>query len=143
MPLGIAFELPRRYLGEKHPRLAGDIHQALRRVWSTVFTALGLRGDRRQSRPATRAPSMAALVVSRHEPHMRAFYLQLLVRGKPKMQALVAVMRKLLHNIFGMFKHDPLFDGAKVCPQVPTSPLRGSHELKLNSPFTTKRESAF
>jgi hypothetical protein len=30
------------------------------------------------------------------------------------MEALVAVMRKLLHAIFGMFMHDQLFDGAKV-----------------------------
>ena len=39
---------------------------------------------------------------------------RLLVHGKTKMQALVATMRKLLHAIFGMFKHDQLFDGAKV-----------------------------
>jgi cytochrome c556 len=38
----------------------------------------------------------------------------LLARGKAKMQALVAAMRKLLHAIFGMFKHDQPFDGAKV-----------------------------
>ena len=30
------------------------------------------------------------------------------------MVALVAVMRKLLHAVFGMFKHDALFDGARV-----------------------------
>jgi len=35
-------------------------------------------------------------------------------RGKAKMRALVAVMRKLLHAIFGMFKHQQPFDGAKV-----------------------------
>ena len=34
--------------------------------------------------------------------------------GKTKMQALVATMRKLLHAIFGMFKHDQLFDAQKV-----------------------------
>ena len=28
--------------------------------------------------------------------------------------ALVAVMRKLLHAIFGMFKHQTAFDGSKV-----------------------------
>ena len=32
------------------------------------------------------------------------------------MVALVAVMRKLLHAIFGMFKHDALFEGAKLYP---------------------------
>ena len=30
------------------------------------------------------------------------------------MPALVATMRKLLHAIFGMFKHDQVFDGQKV-----------------------------
>ena len=30
------------------------------------------------------------------------------------MQALVATVRKMLHAIFGMFKHDRLFDGAKT-----------------------------
>ena len=30
------------------------------------------------------------------------------------MQALVAVMRKLLHAIFGMFKHHQPYDGRKV-----------------------------
>jgi transposase len=57
---------------------------------------------------------MPALVAVRHDPHVRAYYEHLLARGKTKMQALVATMRKLLHAIFGMFKHDQLFDGAKV-----------------------------
>ena len=34
-------------------------------------------------------------------------------RGKTKMQAIVAVMRKLIHSAYGMFKHDHLFDGDK------------------------------
>lgn len=69
-----------------------------------------------------RALYMPALVAVRHEPHLRAYYEHLLARGKTKMQALVATMRKLLHAIFGMFKHDQLFDGAKVyaTPEVPT-----------------------
>ncbi|MGD0093254.1 MAG: IS110 family transposase [Planctomycetota bacterium] len=57
---------------------------------------------------------MPALVAVRHDPHVRAYYEHLLARGKIKMQALVATMRKLLHAIYGMFKHDQLFDGAKV-----------------------------
>jgi transposase len=61
-----------------------------------------------------RALYMPALVVVRHDPHVRAYYEHLLARGKTKMQALVATMRKLLHAIFGMFKHDQLFDGQKV-----------------------------
>lgn len=68
------------------------------------------------NRHLRRALYMPALVAIRHQPHLRAFYLQLLARGKAKMQALVAVMRKLLHAIFGMFKHQQPFDGSKLCP---------------------------
>lgn len=39
---------------------------------------------------------MAALVATRHNPHIRAFYQRLLAAGKPKKLALVACMRKLL-----------------------------------------------
>jgi transposase len=61
-----------------------------------------------------RALYMPALVTVQHEPHFCGFYQHLLERGKTKLQALVAVMRKLLHAIFGMFKHNQLFDGSKV-----------------------------
>jgi transposase len=56
---------------------------------------------------------MPALVASQHEPHVRAFYEQLLAAGKTKMQALVAIMRKLLHAIWGMLKTGTDFDGSK------------------------------
>lgn len=61
-----------------------------------------------------RALYMPALVAVQHQPHLRAYYEHLQARGKTKLQALVATMRKLLHAIFGMFKHDQLFDGRKV-----------------------------
>lgn len=61
-----------------------------------------------------RALYMPALVAIRRQPNLRAFYQHLRERGKPKMVALVAVMRKLLHAIYGMFKHRQPFDGAKV-----------------------------
>jgi transposase len=66
------------------------------------------------NRHLRRALYMPALVALRHEPHLRAFYQRLVARGKAKMVALVAVMRKLLHAIFGMFKHRQPFDGAKL-----------------------------
>lgn len=66
------------------------------------------------NRHLRRALYMPALVAIVHQPHLRAFYEHLLGRGKTKLQALVATMRKLLHAIFGMFKHHQLFDGAKV-----------------------------
>ncbi len=60
-----------------------------------------------------RALYMPALVASRREPNVRAFYEHLLEKGKKPLQALVAVMRKLLHAIFGMFKSGAEFDGEK------------------------------
>ena len=57
---------------------------------------------------------MPALVAVRHDPPVRAFYQHLLERGKLKMQALVAVIRKLLHALYGMFKSRQPFDGSKL-----------------------------
>lgn len=71
-----------------------------------------------------RALFMPALVAIRHQPHLRAFYQHLCAQGKPKMVALTAVMRKLLHAIYGMFKHQKPFDGSKIYrlpePPIPT-----------------------
>jgi hypothetical protein len=53
-------------------------------------------------------------VAVRREPHFRAYYEHLLTRSKTKMQPLVDVMRKLLHAVYGMFRHQLLFDGSKV-----------------------------
>lgn len=39
---------------------------------------------------------MAALVATRHNPILKAYYQRLLIKGKPRKVALVAVMRKLL-----------------------------------------------
>ena len=61
-----------------------------------------------------RALYMPARVAVQHQANLHAFYDHLLARGKTKLQALVATMRKLLHAIYGMFKHDQLFDGHKV-----------------------------
>ena len=64
---------------------------------------------------------MPAHSAIRHEPRVRAFYKKLLRKGKPKMVAIVAVMRKLLHAIYGMFRHDQDFDGEKFYATSPTS----------------------
>jgi transposase len=66
------------------------------------------------NRHLRRALYMPALVAVRHDPHLRGFYQHLLANGKLKMQALVAVERKLLHAIYGMFKHQQAYDGTKV-----------------------------
>jgi transposase len=56
---------------------------------------------------------MPAVVAIQHDPNIKAFYNKLIAAGKKPMQAVVAVMRKLLHAIWGMLKHDQDFDGEK------------------------------
>ncbi len=56
---------------------------------------------------------MPALVAIRSEPNVQAFYQALLARGKKPMQAIVAVMRKLLHAIHGMFSNNEGFVGER------------------------------
>ena len=63
-----------------------------------------------------RALFMPALVAARFDPTLRACYQQLLARGKRKRQALVALMRKLLHAIFGIFRHQQPYCGERLCP---------------------------
>jgi len=53
---------------------------------------------------------MAALVASRHNPVIRAFYQRLLVAGKPKKVALVACMRKLLTILNAMVRSGKPWD---------------------------------
>ena len=64
---------------------------------------------------------MPALVAIQHEPNVKAFYDKLVAAGKKPMQAVVAVMRKLLHAIWGMLKHDQDFDGEKFFKMTATS----------------------
>jgi len=66
------------------------------------------------NRHLRRALFMPALTAARHDRAFAAYYAALQQRGKCKMVALVAVMRKLLHATFGMFKHDARFDGSRV-----------------------------
>jgi transposase len=64
---------------------------------------------------------MPALVAVRFDPYMKAFYSLLLQRHKSKLQALLAVARKLLHAIFGVFKSNTPYDGAKLFPNLLTA----------------------
>ena len=66
------------------------------------------------NRHLRRALYMPALVAVRHDPHLGSFYQRLIGSGKSKLQALVAVMRKLLHAIFGIFQHRQPYDGSKL-----------------------------
>ena len=54
-----------------------------------------------------------AMVASRHDPNVRAFYNTLVQRGKSKRQAQVAVMRKLLHAIWGILHHRQPWNGQR------------------------------
>ncbi|MFT4584709.1 MAG: transposase, partial [Gammaproteobacteria bacterium] len=54
-----------------------------------------------------------ALVASRRDPKVKAYYEKLIERGKKPMQAIVAVMRKLLLAIWGMLNSDQTWDGNK------------------------------
>ena len=56
---------------------------------------------------------MPALVALRHDPQVRAFYEALVARGKKKMQAVVAIMRKRLHVIHALFRLDVDYDPKK------------------------------
>lgn len=56
---------------------------------------------------------MSAVVAIRYNDDAKALYTRLLKRGKAKMAALGAVMRKLVHICFGVLKHQK-----EYCPQV-------------------------
>ena len=56
---------------------------------------------------------MPAMVSTRHEPNIRGFYERRIATGLKPIQALVAVERKLLHAIYGMWSSNTDFDGTK------------------------------
>ena len=62
---------------------------------------------------------MPAVVASQHDPIIKAFYERLLEKGKKPLCALVAIMRKLLHGIIGMFKTGTDFDAQRLFPNIP------------------------
>jgi transposase len=76
------------------------------------------RISRHGNRHLRRALYMPALVGARFDPHMKAFYTMLQARHKTKLQALMAVARKLLHAIFGIFKTNTPYDGRKLFPEL-------------------------
>lgn len=52
---------------------------------------------------------LPAVVAAQHNPTARAVYERLLKRGKAKMAALGAVMRKLVHICYGVLKHQKAY----------------------------------
>jgi transposase len=67
---------------------------------------------------------MPALSAKQHDPHVKAYFQHLLDNGKKPLQAVCAVMRKLLHAIHGMLKHDKPFDNTRFYA-IPTISLNG------------------
>lgn len=61
---------------------------------------------------------MPTLSAVRCDPHMKAYYQALQARHKTKLQALMAVARKLLHAIYGIFKTRTAYDGNKLIPEI-------------------------
>lgn len=62
-------------------------------------------------RAALYMPAMSAV---QHDPRAKAFYEALVARGKKKIQALCAVMRKYLTGLWACFKHNTPFDSTKL-----------------------------
>jgi len=65
------------------------------------------------NRYVRRALYMPALVAIRHDPNVAALFNDLVDRGKARMQAVAAVMRKLLQALWGMLKSDTEWDGSR------------------------------
>lgn len=76
------------------------------------------RISRAGNRHLRRALYMPTLSAVRYDPHLRAFYQALRERHKTGLQALMAVARKLLHAIYGIFKSGRPYDGRRLFPQI-------------------------
>ncbi len=57
---------------------------------------------------------MPALVAIRYQPQVKAIYDKLTTAGKKPLQAIIAVMQKLLHAIWGVWNYNQDFDGQKI-----------------------------
>ncbi len=79
------------------------------------------RISRAGNRYLRRALYMPALSAVRWDPHMKAFYELLQTRHKTKLQAVIAVARKLLHAIYGVLRSRTPYDGSKLFPQLRTA----------------------
>ncbi len=61
---------------------------------------------------------MPALVAIQHEPRIREYVEALERRGKKRLQAIAAVMRRLLHSIHAMFRLNVPFDPEKFARPI-------------------------
>jgi transposase len=65
------------------------------------------------NRQIRQALYMPALCAKCHDPYVKAFFEHLIEKGKKPLQALCAVMRKLLHAIHGMLRDNRAFDNTR------------------------------
>jgi transposase len=70
------------------------------------------------NRHLRRALYMPALVAINHDPHAKAFYERLKAKGKKPLQALCAVMRKLLTAAWALMKSRGTYDGSRLYAAV-------------------------
>lgn len=64
---------------------------------------------------------MPALTALKHNPDIKAFGQRLLLAGKPRMLVVGAVMRKLIHIVFGVLKSNIAFSSRIALDSVTTS----------------------
>jgi transposase len=69
--------------------------------------------SRKGSAALRKALFLPALSAARFDLHVKAYFQEVLGRTKKPLKAYIAVMRKLLHSIFGMFKNNRPFEGAR------------------------------
>jgi hypothetical protein len=83
-----------------------------------------------------RALFMPALVALQHSPQVKAYFERLVARGKPKMKAVVAVMRKLLHAIWGMLRPKSAWNDERFCTTAVVSEATAS---RIPEPLAERR----
>ena len=81
---------------------------------SGTSVALAPRLSKHGNKYLRRALYMPALTAIVHDPHAKAFRDRLLARGKKKMQAVAAVMRKLLTAVWALVRNPARYDGSKL-----------------------------
>lgn len=95
-----------------HAGLDVRVHQ------SGTSVALAPRLSKHGNKYLRRALYMPALTAIAHDPHAKAFRDRLLARGKKKMQAVAAIMRKLLTAVWALVRNPAQYDGSKLFAAV-------------------------
>ncbi len=80
------------------------------------LTLLGRRGCAPVRAICAGALHMPALVAAHRDPHLKTFYDSLLNRRKAKLRALIALVRKMLHIIYGIFRLSASCEGSRPLP---------------------------